>query len=118
MSRRTVRERLLCHHLPLAVASATCCLLVFTLVKSQYLPFRLSMATAYTGALLLFATLALGVFKALRGELNPVSTDWRHDMGIWAVLFGVAHVVIGLQVHAPGSSPRSTPSFGATDGRT
>lgn len=102
MNRRTLRQRLLYHHLPLAVASAACCLLVFTVVGGKYLPYRWSMATAYTGALLLGATLALGVFKVLRGEPNPVSTDWRRDVGIWAALFGVAHVVIGLQVHMRG----------------
>jgi methionine sulfoxide reductase heme-binding subunit len=102
MNRRTFRQRLLYHHLPLAVASAACCLLVFALAKTQYLPFGLSMATAYTGALLLGVTLVLGVLKVLRGETSPVSTDWRRDVGIWAALFGLAHVVIGLQVHAPG----------------
>ena len=84
------------------MASGACCPLVFALVKAKYLPFRLSMATAYTGALLLGVTLVLGVVKVLRGEPSPVSTDWRRDVGIWAALFGLAHVVIGLQVHAPG----------------
>ena len=59
MNRRTVRQRLFYHHLPLAVASAACFLLVFALVKGKYLPFRLSMATAYTGAFLLGVTLVL-----------------------------------------------------------
>jgi sulfoxide reductase heme-binding subunit YedZ len=102
MNRRTLRQRLLYHHLPLAVASAACFLLVFALVKGKYLPFRLSMATAYTGVLLLAVTLLLGVLKVLRGEISPVSTDWRRDVGIWAAMFGLAHLVIGLQVHAPG----------------
>ena len=44
----------------------------------------------------------LGVLKVLRGETSPVSTDWRRDVGIWAALFGLAHVVIGLQVHMRG----------------
>jgi len=35
MNRRTLRQRLLYHHLSLAVASAACCLLVFALVKSN-----------------------------------------------------------------------------------
>jgi len=35
MSRRTLQQRLLYHHLPLAVASTACCLLVFALVKSS-----------------------------------------------------------------------------------
>src|SRR5262249_44226582 len=102
MNRRTFPQRLLHHHLSLALASASCSLLVFALVKTKYLPFGLSMATAYTGALLLGVTLGLGVLKLLRGETSPVSTDWRRDVGIWAALFGLAHVVIGLQVHAPG----------------
>ncbi len=102
MNRRTLRQRLLHHHLPLAMVSATCFLLVFELVKTKYLPFGLSMATAYTGMLLLGVTLVLGVLKVLRGETSPVSTDWRRDVGIWAALFALAHLVIGLQVHAPG----------------
>ena len=102
MSRRDFRQCLLYHHLPLAMASAACFLLLFALAKTKYLPFGLSMATAYTGVLLLDVTLVFGVFKVLRGEASPVSTDWRRDVGIWAALFGLAHVVIGLQVHAPG----------------
>src|SRR5678815_4055750 len=103
MSRRALRQRLLYHHLPLAVASAACFLLLFEVVKTKYLPFGLSMATAYTSTLLLDVTLLLGVLKVLRGEASPVSTDWRRDVGIWAALFGLAHLVIGLQVHAPGN---------------
>lgn len=77
-------------------------MVVFALAKTNYLPFRLSMATAYTGMLLLAVTLVLGVLKVWRGETSPVSVDWRRDVGIWAGLVGIAHVVIGLQVHAPG----------------
>ena len=103
MSRRALQQRLLYHHLPLAVASAACFLLLFEVAKTKYLPFGLSMATAYTSTLLLGVTLVFGVLKVLRGEASPVSTDWRRDVGIWAALFALAHVVIGLQVHAPGS---------------
>jgi sulfoxide reductase heme-binding subunit YedZ len=99
---RTLGQRLLYHHLPLGVASAACFLLVFALARTAYLPFGLSMGTAYTAATLLGVTLVLGVLKVLRGETSPVSTDWRRDVGIWTALFGLAHVVIGLQVHAPG----------------
>ena len=88
MKRRSFRQHLLYHHLPLAVISAACFLLVFELVKTTYLPFGLSMGTAYTGAMLLGVTLVLGAIKVLRGEISPVSTDWRRDVGIWAALFG------------------------------
>jgi len=102
MSRQTLRQRLLRHHLPLALASTACFLLIFALARTKYLPFGLSMASAYTGVLLLGVTLLLGVFKVLRGQTSPISTDWRRDVGIWAALFGVAHLIIGLNVHAPG----------------
>jgi methionine sulfoxide reductase heme-binding subunit len=102
MKQRTIGQRLLRHHLPLAAASALSFLLVFAVIKSTYLPFKLSMATAYTSMLLLGVTLVLGVFKVLRGRISPVSTDWRRDVGIWAAVIGSFHVVIGLQVHAPG----------------
>ena len=102
MKRRTLGQRLLYHHLPLAVTSAACFLLFYALARTAYLPFGLSMGTAYTAATLLGVTLVLGVLKVVRGETSPVSTDWRRDVGIWAALFGLAHVVIGLQVHAPG----------------
>ena len=102
MNPRALPQRLVYHHLPLAVASAGCFLLVYALTKSTYLPFRLSMATAYTGTLLLGVTLVLGVCRVLRGQPSPISTDWRRDVGIWAALFGLAHLIIGLNVHAPG----------------
>jgi hypothetical protein len=82
MNRRSFRLRPLYHHLPLAVISAAGFLLVFELVKTKYLPFGLSMGTAYTGAMLHGVTLVLGVLKVLRGEISPVSTDWRRDVGI------------------------------------
>src|SRR5262245_12955863 len=91
MNRRTSRQRLLHHHLPVALCSAACCLLVFALVETKYLPFRWSMATAYTSMLLLGLTLVLGVFRVLRHNTSPLSTDWRRDVGIWAALFGFAH---------------------------
>jgi methionine sulfoxide reductase heme-binding subunit len=100
--RKSLRERLLRHHLPLGLASAACFSVIFAIVRTDYLPFGLSMATAYTGVLLLAVTLVLGVIKVIRGESSPISTDWRRDVGIWAALFSLAHLVIGLQVHAPG----------------
>lgn len=64
--------------------------------------FRASMATAYVGLALMALTLLLGPANVLRGRPNPLSTDPRRDFGIWAGLVGIAHVVVGLQVHVPG----------------
>jgi sulfoxide reductase heme-binding subunit YedZ len=60
---------------------------------------RVSMATAYVGLALLAWTLFTGPFNILRRRPNPVSTDFRRDVGIWAGILSVVHVVVGLQVH-------------------
>ncbi len=94
-----MRRRLLRHHLPLALASALALLAAHAVVRSKGEWFRWSMATAYVGLVLLGATLATGPLKVLRGRPNPVSTDLRRDIGIWAGMMAVAHFLVGWQVH-------------------
>ncbi len=48
------------------------------------------------------AALAVGPLNLIRGRPNPVSTDLRRDIGIWAAIYGIAHTVAGLNVHMPG----------------
>lgn len=64
--------------------------------------FRLSMGTAYTGLLLMAIALTIGPYQVLTNRRNPVSSYVRRDFGIWAGLIGVAHVIVGLQVHMGG----------------
>lgn len=64
---------------------------------------RVSMATAYVGLALLAWTLFTGPLNVLRQRRNPVSTDLRRDVGIWAGILSVVHVVVGLQVHMGGN---------------
>src|SRR5262249_39839060 len=94
-------------HIGLAVASVVLMVIVFYLTRyltrSDFIWFRLSMASAYTGLALLGATLATGPWNVLRGRPNPVSTDLRRDIGIWAGIVGLIHVAVGLQVHAGGN---------------
>lgn len=63
---------------------------------------RLSMASAYASLLLLAATLTIGPWNRLRDRPNPVSSYLRRDIGIWAGVLGIAHVIVGLQVHMDG----------------
>lgn len=63
---------------------------------------RWSMATAYVSLALWVVTLAIGPLRLLRGRPNPVSTDLRRDIGIWAGALGLLHVAIGLQSHMGG----------------
>ncbi len=97
-----VQHRLVRHHLILALVSSCLAFAVFRLVDSKDSLFRLSMASAYTGLILLGATLLIGPWNVLRARPNPVSTDLRRDIGIWAAIVGLAHVMIGLQVHFHG----------------
>ncbi len=65
--------------------------------------FRWSMATAYVGLALIVAALAVGPVNVLRRRPNPASGDLRRDVGIWAGLVSVGHVVAGFQVHMGGA---------------
>ena len=63
---------------------------------------RISFATAYPAIVLLGATLLIGPINVLRGHRNPVSSDLRRDIGIWAGILGTLHAIIGQCVHLRG----------------
>ena len=100
---RTI-QRLLLHHLPLGMATAAGLLglQAFLATTADDQLFIWSMATGYMGLALLCATLVVGAVNVVRGRRNPVSTDIRRDIGIWAGLLGLAHVLVGIQVHFRG----------------
>jgi sulfoxide reductase heme-binding subunit YedZ len=60
------------------------------------------MGTAYAALLLLAASLAIGPVRVLRDQPNPVSTDLTRDVGIWAGVTSLLHVLFGIQVHMRG----------------
>lgn len=63
---------------------------------------RASFGTAYPALLLLALTLLIGPLNVLMRRLNPVSSDLRRDIGIWAGIFAIAHSIIGQCVHLRG----------------
>ena len=63
---------------------------------------RASFATAYPALALLAATLLIGPWNVLRRKPNPVSSDLRRDLGIWAGILGVLHAAVGQFVHLRG----------------
>lgn len=92
--------RRLARNLGIVALSLAVYLIVVTATShSNQVMFRLSMATGYTSVVLIGWALLIGPWRVLRGRRAPVSTDLRRDVGIWGALFGVAHVVTGLQVH-------------------
>lgn len=60
------------------------------------------MASAYASLLLLATTLMIGPWYRLRDRPNPISSYLRRDIGIWAGMLGIVHVIVGLQVHLDG----------------
>jgi sulfoxide reductase heme-binding subunit YedZ len=65
--------------------------------------YRLSMATGYVSVVLIAWAMLIGPWRVRRGRPAPASTDLRRDVGIWGAVFGLAHVVTGLQVHFAGA---------------
>ena len=100
--RSRIQSRLWRHHLPVAVASAaSIAALHFTRPYADFLS-RASFATAYPALVLLAATLLVGPWNWLRKKPNPVSSDLRRDLGIWAGILALVHTAIGQCVHLRG----------------
>ena len=100
--RKSYWRRRIQRHLAIALLAVVLMTVIFYTMSSPNTVFRLSMASAYVGLGFLAASLVIGPWKVLSGRPNPVSTDLRRDIGIWAGFLGIAHMIIGLQVHMGG----------------
>ena len=97
-----IPHRLLRHHLPLLAAS-----LGFVACLALTRPYtdlrtRVSFGTAYPALVLVALTLLLGPLNVLLRRRNPVSSDLRRDIGIWAGILSLVHTVSGQFVHLRG----------------
>ncbi|MBZ0303455.1 MAG: ferric reductase-like transmembrane domain-containing protein [Anaerolineae bacterium] len=63
------------------------------------LGYLLTIGCGYLSLVYLAVTLLIGPFRLLGRRRNPVHLDLRRDVGIWAGLTGLVHVIFGLQVH-------------------
>ena len=88
----------------LVVALAVYLVVMREIASSDWsqLVYRLSMATGYASVVLIAWAMLIGPWRVRRGRPAPASTDLRRDVGIWGAIFGLAHVVTGLQVHFGG----------------
>jgi sulfoxide reductase heme-binding subunit YedZ len=96
------RRRIL-QHTTIGFATFVCAALFWQLFAVRRdLISHLSIATAYPALFLMAAAVLLGPWNVLRGRPNPVSSDLRRDLGIWAAIFALLHTAIGLNVHLRG----------------
>lgn len=100
--RQRLQYRLLTHHVPLLVVSALSIAALYYTRPYRDAIARASFATAYPALVLLTVSLLIGPWNILRRRRNPVSSDLRRDIGIWAGLLSVIHSVIGQCVHLRG----------------
>ena len=89
-------------HIILFLLSGVIIAAFFLVLAPTSLVWGLSMATAYGSLGLLALTLVIGPWNKLNALPNPVSTYLRRDIGIWAGVLGITHVIAGLFVHMGG----------------
>lgn len=89
-------------HIVLFLASCLTGVAFYWILDTDSMIWWFSMATAYASLVLLAWTLMIGPWNKLRGCPNPVSGYLRRDIGIWAGVLGIVHVIAGLQVHFVG----------------
>ena len=94
--------RLWRHHLPLLIGSFVCVAALYATRPYKDVLTRASFATAYPAIVLLAATLLTGPWNWLRRVPNPVSSDLRRDLGIWAGILSLLHTAVGQCVHLRG----------------
>lgn len=90
------------HHLPLFFVSFVCVAVLYQTRPYPDVLSRASFATAYPALALIAATLLIGPWNLLIRNPNPVSSDLRRDIGIWAALLGILHAGVGQFVHLRG----------------
>jgi methionine sulfoxide reductase heme-binding subunit len=102
ISRRRTQHRILTHHLPLLILSTLSVAALYGTRPYRDVLSRASFATAYPALVLLATTLVIGPWNILRRKRNPISGDFRRDVGIWAGALGLVHSAIGQNVHLRG----------------
>lgn len=100
--RGRLMPRLWKHHLPLLLLSFGSVAALYSTRPYKDVLSRASFATAYPALALLAATLLIGPWNLLQHRPNPVSSDLRRDLGIWAGILGIVHAAVGQFVHLRG----------------
>ena len=102
LRRNRLQPRLLRHHFPLLLISFAAVAGLYSTRPYPDIISRASFATAYPALVLLAITLLIGPWNWIRGKSNPVSSDLRRDIGIWAGILSLMHTAVGQCVHLRG----------------
>lgn len=70
-------------------------------MQNRLLIARFTTASGYVGLGLLALTLLIGPANLLLRRRNPISSYLTRDVGMWAALVSVVHVIAGFLVHGP-----------------
>jgi sulfoxide reductase heme-binding subunit YedZ len=92
-------------HLGLAVLTVLWCYASYLILLDSYETVRvIAIATGYIALVFLAATLMIGPLQLImqKQKRSPVNINLRRDIGIWAGLTGLAHVIYGFQAHLQG----------------
>jgi methionine sulfoxide reductase heme-binding subunit len=73
-------------------------------IQKRLLLARCTTATGYIGLGLLGLTLLIGPANLLLRRRTPISTYLARDVGMWAAIVSVIHVIVGIFVHGPPAS--------------
>jgi methionine sulfoxide reductase heme-binding subunit len=92
----------LLRHAQLGIVAISIGAVTYALSPPPDVRHRLSMASAYAAIVYLAVSLAIGPYRIWRKIPNPVSFDFRRDVGIWAGLLATLHTIVGLTVHLRG----------------
>jgi len=102
MLSKRLQQRLFLHHAPIFAGSALATYLLYVTRPYRDVLSKLSFATAYPALILLVFTLLIGPWNLIRRRRNPISSDLRRDLGIWAGILGIVHAAVGQCVHLRG----------------
>lgn len=103
---RALRRRVVFHHLPMAVASTLGVFALVALTPSHGRSFSLGRLTSPTGDIalvLLGLTLLVGPANLLLRRRNPPHNYLRRDLGTWAAIWSIIHVILAFQGHGGGA---------------
>jgi methionine sulfoxide reductase heme-binding subunit len=71
------------------------------MIQNRLLIARFTTATGYVGLGLLGLTLFIGPVNLLLRRRTPISSYLARNVGIWAAIISVIHVIVGFFVHGP-----------------